>query len=179
MWCLMQTEKKKRSEACGKGPFSGWQVGARDECPSAWPRCRRSINHPSGATTRNPRKTFCRANDAALPFPFAVINDTVPRFPFSFSGGDKHGALYWHCGVLSSRQSVVGLFFCFLFFFLRGCRAETAQFSPPFLPLARQSVASAGGDAHVGGKWMIPLKTVREAQLPVKCQKKKKWSNMF
>lgn len=48
-------------------------------------------------------------------------------------------------------------FFAFCFFLL-SCGAEMSQFSPPFLPLARQSVASAGGDAHVGGKWMIPLR---------------------
>lgn len=53
----------------------------------------KSPREASGATTHNPRKTFCRANDGALPFPFAVINDTVPHFPFSFSEGDKHGAL--------------------------------------------------------------------------------------
>lgn len=158
LWCLTQTEKKERNKACGKRPFSGWRVGARDESPSAWPRCRRSINHPERLQEQQhaiPERPFAAQMTAPCPFPSPVINDTVPRFPFSFSGGDKHGALYWHCGVLSSRQSVVGLVF---FFFLQGCRAEMSQFSPPFLPLARQSVASAGGDAHVGGKWMIPLR---------------------
>lgn len=75
----------------------------------------KSPREASGATTHNPRKTFCRANGGALPFPSAVINDTVPRFPFSFPPGDKHAALYRHGGVLSSRQSVVALSFRLFF----------------------------------------------------------------
>lgn len=67
-----------------------------------------------------------------------------------------------HCtgiAVFCHHDRVLLVCFLLLFvFFLQGCRAEMSQFSPPFLPLARQSVASAGGDAHVGGKWMIPLR---------------------
>lgn len=117
---------------------------------------------------------------APCPFPSPVINDTVPRFPFSFSGGDKHGALYWHCGVLSSRQSVVGLFCFFAFcFFRQGCRAEMSQFSPPFLPLARQSVASAGGRRPRRREMDDSCKTVREAQLSCEMSTKRKLSNIF
>lgn len=163
----MRQTPTKRNKALWKGAFSSL-AGRPRWCESvitaAMSPIDKSPREVSGAT-RNPRKTFRRTDDGAVPFPFAVTNDTVPHFPFSFSGGDKHGALYSGCGVLSSRQSVFALFF-----FGGGFRAaELKRLSsclPPFLPLARQSVSSAGGDTHLRGKWVM---SAREAQLPPKC----------
>lgn len=106
-----------------------------------WPSWRPSISiaamlliDKSPRAAHNSRKTFCRANDSALPFSFSVINGTVARFTFSFFRCWQNVV---HCTSIEVFCHQTGrCWFVWLPFF----RAELSKVQLPFLPLARRSL---------------------------------------